>query len=80
MLSESKRFLVTFLNVCLLGVFTDKSCSKSLGRNSVYIESRDVNEVKINMALYNLIGRQRCSAVSRKTACKCFTASILALI
>ena len=34
------------------------------------------------MALYNLIGRcaVTCSAVRRKTVCKCFTASILVLI
>ena len=32
------------------------------------------------MTLYNLIGRRRCSAVSKKIVCKCFTASILALI
>ena len=38
-----------------------------------------VNDVKINVALYNLIGRRRCSAVSRKPASKYLTASILAL-
>ena len=31
------------------------------------------------MASYNLIGRRRYSAVSRKTACKSFSASILGL-
>ena len=40
------------------------------------IESRDFNDVKISMALYSLIGRRHCSAVSRKTVRKCFTASI----
>ena len=29
------------------------------------------------MAFDNLIGLQRCSAVSRETACKCFTVSLL---
>ena len=32
------------------------------------------------MAVYNLVGRRRCSAVSRKSTCKCFSASILELI
>ena len=35
---------------------------------------------KYTMAFCNLIGSHHCSAVSKKTACKCFTASILALI
>ena len=37
---------------------------------------------KQTIAFYNLIGCRRCSAVdtaARKAACKCFTASILAL-
>ena len=50
-------------NIYILGVFTEKSYGKPLERNAVYIpvttiESRDVSDVKINMALCNLIGRQ----------------------
>ena len=38
------------------------------------IEPNDVNDVKINMSFFSLVGRRRCSAVRRKTARKCFTA------
>ena len=50
--------------------------------NVVYIPiiTLDVNGVRINMSLYSRVGRRRCSAISRRTACKCFTASILAFI
>ena len=35
-------------------------------------ESRGVNYVRINMVVYNLVGRRHCSAISRKNAFKCF--------
>ena len=54
-----------------------KLCSLYSNNN---IESRDVSDVKINHGFLHLIGRWRCSALSRKTACKCITASNLALI
>ena len=71
-------YTVLKLKYLLLGVFTEKPYSKSLEGNEVYIPI--TCDVKINMVLYSLTGHQRCSAVSRKTACKCLTASILALI
>ena len=55
--------------------FSEKHSSLYFSNN---IKPLDVNDVKIN--LYNLFGRRRCPAVRRKTACKCFTASILGLI
>ena len=54
-----------------------KLCNLHFNNN---IESRDVNDVKINHDFLHLIGRWRCSADSRKTACKCITASNLAII
>ena len=60
--------------IYILGVFTENPFSKSLER------ARDVSDIKINMALFNLIGRWGYSAVRRKTAYKCITASILAFI
>ena len=81
-MKDPEKYL--FDNIYIIALFTEKSCSKPLELMFLYtnnnIESRDANDVKINMVWYNLIGGRRCSAVSRKTACKCFTASNLAHI
>ena len=44
------------------------------------IEPSDVIDINIKHGFINLVGRRRCFAVSRKIACKCNTASVLALI
>ena len=71
-------------NIYIFGVSTETSYSKPLEHNVAYIpitsSSHATSVTSKNMVPYNLIGRWRCSADRRKTACKCFTASILALI
>ena len=58
----SKEVLHT--NIYILWEFNEKPYSKPLERNVVYIpvttpSLRDVSDVKINMAVYNLTGRRR---------------------
>ena len=55
-----------FLYIYILSVFTDKSYSKKLERNVVYIPvitlshaAYDLNDVKINRGSLSLIGRRR---------------------
>ena len=64
-----------FYCIYYLGVVYEKPYSTLLERSVVYIQitkSSHATSVtsKKNVALYNLIGRRRCSAVGRKTACK----------
>ena len=69
------------MNIYILTGFINKSFSKPLERNVVYIPIIISPSVasKETTALCNLIGRRRCSAVTRKNAIKCVTASVLAL-
>ena len=58
-------------NIYILSVFTENPYGKSLEHNVVYILNsnilpRYVSDVRITWAVYNLIGRQHCSTVSRK--------------
>ena len=57
----------------MTGVFTEDPYRKPLKRNAVYIPITTLGQA--TSVTSNLIGRWCCSAVSRKTACKCFTAS-----
>ena len=67
-----------------LDVFIENPCSKRIVDYVPITTSRpcDVTDAKINHGClnYNLIGRRRFIAVSRRTACKCFTASTLAFL
>ena len=72
--------------IYILGVFTEKSYSKPLARNVVYIPiiilnhatSHDHSSLQSDWTSATSWRHWRCSVISRKTACKCFPASILA--
>ena len=84
-----------FFNIYILGVFTGKPYSKPLEHNVVYIpiitlrhatshdfKWRQINHGSLQSDWTSATSWRhwRCSAVSRQTACKCFPASMLALI
>ena len=48
--------LINAFYLYILGVFIETYCSLHSNNN---IESRDISDVKINMALYNLNGRHK---------------------
>ena len=76
----------------ILGVFTEKPCSKVLECNVVYIPIITSSQVmsrtsKQTMAIYNLPGHwqhhdiiEAVPLFAEKTTCKCFTASIVAFM
>ena len=59
-------------NYYIFNVFTEKPYNKPLECNHYLHSNNNIKSHNV-MAVYNLIGCHRCSTVSRKTACKCFT-------
>ena len=74
---------MSFDYIYILGVFTEKPSSKQLEvmflHSNNNIGSRDVIDVKMNHVSLQSDCR-RCSAAGIKSACKCFTVSIFALV